>query len=202
MTARPGPRQTNRCRRLAWLFLGAGLACCTPKSDTDDSADPVDTQTSGDTGDSGDTSDTASVWDPGRNGSYNGTFRADIQLADQETMSDVCLGEATLGINDKGNPQIQGMAPCAWQGLTGSWYPDWNDPTAHFEGSIGPDGLLTGGVNFGPIQDDWVASFTGETTLAGGFSGEVVLTADITVIFEGVLVLDLTSTPCTEGESC
>ena len=110
-------------------------------------------------------------------------------------MSDTCLGASVVGINGNGSVPLQGTASCTWQGMMETLFPDWADPAAHFEGAVTEDGTITGGINFGPVQDVITGEFTGEGVLEVVFQGSFQLSEEQRVLYEGRLTGELQSSP-------
>ena len=174
-------------------ILGAGPACDDPKEPVSETG----LQETGalDTGGLEDTGDTEVPIDRSFDGRYEGSFTASLQIEGVEGFQDVCIGDTVVGVNALEAVQVQGVSSCVWQGEMVSLYPDWADPAAHYEGSMGAENTLSGGVNFGPIQDTWEAQFTTATDLEGGFSGSVEFTESMVIIFEAEFAASLASGP-------
>jgi len=120
-------------------------------------------------------------------GAYTGEFEATLTMEGLEGMSDSCIGTSLVGISGQETVPLQGTAPCAWQGLMESMFPDWSEPAAHFEGSVTEEGAITAGINFGPVQDVVTGTFDTDTTFSCAFEGTFEFTPDQLVLYEGRL---------------
>ncbi len=178
---------------LFWVVLG-GVSACRGTKEAIPETGLLETGTS-DTGGAEETGDTEVPIDRSFDGRYEGSFTASIQIEGVDGAHDVCIGDTVVGVNALETVQVQGVSDCDWQGEMVSMYPDWADPAAHYEGSMGAENTLSGGVNFGPIQDTWEARFTTETELEGGFSGTVEFSESVVINFEAAFAASLASGP-------
>jgi hypothetical protein len=160
------------------LVLATGA--CTPDKPTETATD-----TAVDTGpiDTGDDSlpDPIDRYD----GNYTGEFEATLTMGGEDGLSDTCIGTSEVGIFGLNTVPLQGTAPCSWLGMMGALFPDWSDPAAHFEGSITEEGTITGGINFGPVQDVITGVFEGDTSFVCAFEGSFEFTQEVRVFYEG-----------------
>jgi len=102
-------------------------------------------------------------------------------------MSDTCVGTSLVGIFGRETVPLQGTAPCEWQGLMGTMFPDWSEPAAHFEGSVTEEGTITAGINFGPVQDVITGTFESDTIFSCAFEGSFEFSPTQQVLYEGWL---------------